>query len=212
MKKISLFVLALCTSAAMFAQDAQPQLRTPMEKKVRVGIRAGANLAKFRLTDFPSGTEPDIQTKTSMHAGLFVNAPLGGMFAIQPGVEYSGQGSKYTEGGMNGEYDLHYINVPVMFQWKSTGGFFLETGPQAGILLRANLNDMEVPDETFKTLDVSWGAGLGYLSRVGLGVNARFNFGLSNTLEGDDDNTNTTPQLKNQVIQLGLVYHFGAHK
>ena len=211
MKKISSIALALFVSAAVFAQDNTPQLRTPMEKKVRVGVRAGVNLAKFKLTDFPAGMEPDIQTKTSMHAGLFVNAPLGGMFAIQPGVEYSGQGSKFAQGSDNAEYDLHYINVPVMFQWKSTGGFFLETGPQAGILLRANLDDVKVPDETFKTLDLSWGAGLGYLSRVGLGVNARFNLGLSNTLEGDDDD-DTSPQLKNQVIQLGLVYHFGAGK
>ncbi|HYO23036.1 MAG TPA: porin family protein [Flavisolibacter sp.] len=211
MKKISLFVLALCTSAAVFAQDAQPQLRTPMEKKVRFGLRAGVNLAKFRLTDFPSGTEPNIQSKTSMHAGVFMNAPLGGMFAIQPGVEYSGQGSKFTDGADNGEFDLHYINVPIMFQWKSTGGFLLETGPQAGLLLRANFNDEEVEDETFKTLDLSWGAGLGYVSRIGLGANARFNFGLSNILEGDNDN-DTSPQLKNQVIQIGLVYHFGAHK
>ena len=184
-----------------------------MEKKVRIGVRAGVNLPKFRTTDFAPGTEPSIQTKTSFHAGLFVNAPLGGMFAIQPGVEYSGQGSKYEAmGSGKGEYDLHYINVPVMFQWKSTGGFLVETGPQAGILLRANNNDVQVPDETFKTLDISWGAGLGYLSRIGLGVNARFNYGLTNTLEGDDNNTNTTPQLKNQVIQVGLVYHFGAHK
>ena len=211
MKKISLIALALCTSAAVFAQDNQPLLRTPMEKKVRVGLRAGVNLAQFRLTDFPAGSEPSIQSKTSMHGGLFVNAPLGGMFAIQPGVEYSGQGSKYREGTESGEYDLHYINVPVMFQWKSAGGFLVETGPQAGILLRANLDDEEVEDETFKTLDVSWGAGVGYISRMGLGLNARFNYGLSNILEGDND-TNNSPQLKNQVIQLGLVYHFGAHK
>ena len=211
MKKISLIALALCTSAAVFAQETQPQLRTPMASKVRFGVRAGANLTKFKLTDFPAGTEPSIQSKTSLHAGLFMNAPLGGMFAIQPGVEYSGQGSKYREGTDNGEYDLHYINVPVMFQWKSTGGFLVETGPQAGILLRANLDDVEVPDETFKTLDVSWGAGQGYVSRIGLGVNARYNFGLTNILEGDND-TDNSPQLKNQVIQLGLVYHFGAHR
>jgi len=211
MKKISSIALALCVSAAVFAQDNTPQLTTPMENKLRFGVRAGVNLAKFRLSDFPSGDEPSIQNKTSMHAGFFMNAPLGGMFAIQPGVEYSGQGSKYSEGSDHGEFDMHYINVPVMLQWKSTGGFFLETGPQAGILLRANLDDEEVEDETFKTLDLSWGAGLGYLSRIGLGVNARFNYGLSNILEGDSDD-DTSPQLKNQVIQVGLVYHFGAGK
>jgi hypothetical protein len=111
MKKISVFVLALCTSAAVFAQDNQPQLRTPMEKKVRFGIRAGANLASVNMSDVAGG--PEINTKTSLHGGVFVNAPLGGMFAIQPGVEYGGQGAKWKIGTTNSELDLNYINVPI---------------------------------------------------------------------------------------------------
>jgi hypothetical protein len=205
MKKISLVALAFCISAVGFAQD-NPQLRTPMEKKVRFGIRAGANLASLNLTDV-SGVE--VNTKTSMHGGLFVNAPLGGSFAIQPGLEYSGQGAKWKMGTTNSEIDMHYLNVPIMVQWKSTGGFFVETGPQAGFLLGASVNDVDA-DEGYDKFDLSWGTGLGYLSRMGLGANARYNLGLTNTL--DDDGSSSSSKAKNSVIQLGLVYQFGAHK
>lgn len=206
MKKISLFVLALCTSAAVFAQTTQPQLRTPMEKKLRFGIRAGLNLASLNMSDMAGG--PEINTKTSLHGGLFINAPLGGMFAIQPGVEYSGQGAKFTQSGTSGEVDLHYVNVPIMLQWKSAGGFFLETGPQAGFLMSASINDNDI-DDAYDTFDLTWGAGLGYVSRIGLGVNGRYNLGLNNIV---NDENGGAGKIKNNVIQLGLVYHFGAHR
>lgn len=207
MKKISLFVLALCTSAAVFAQDNSPQLRTSMEKKVRFGIRAGANLSSLNMSDMAGG--PEINTKTSLHGGIFVNAPIGGMFAIQPGVEYSGQGAKFKVGTVNSEVDMHYLNVPIMLQWKSAGGFFLETGPQAGFLVSASEDDVDADDE-FDKFDLTWGAGLGYLSRIGLGINGRYNLGLTNA--ANDENTAVTGKMKNNVIQIGLVYHFGAHR
>lgn len=214
MKKMSFFALALCFGLAVSAQE--PQLRTERSNKTTFGLRAGLNFAKFNLSEFASGSEPDVNTKTSMHAGLFVNAPLGGSFRIQPGVEYSGQGSKMKMGTTNSEQDMHYVNVPIMLQWRSNGGFFLETGPQPGFLISAKMggNGMAEVDnkDDYETFDLSWGAGLGWVSRVGLGLNARYNHGLTNTL--DDDTPGTTPmgEVKNQVIQIGLVYHFGAHK
>lgn len=206
MKKISLIALALCVSAAVYAQDNQ-QLRTPMANKVRFGLRAGAN---FATLDVSNTAGQEITGKTSFHGGVFVNAPLGGMFAIQPGVEYSGQGAKATSGATNSEIDLHYINVPVMLQLKTTGGFIVETGPQAGFLIKSTVNDVEI-DDVYKTFDFSWGAGLGYVSRIGLGVNARYNLGLSNLLE-NGGNASGDPKVKNRNLQVGLVYHFGAHK
>lgn len=215
MKKISLFALALTTSLALCAQNTE--LRTQMSNKTTFGIRAGANLANWKVNDFPAAMEPKVNMKTSMHAGVFVNMPLGTSFRLQPGLEYSGQGSKYEVGTMKGEQDMHYLNVPIMFQFRSTGGFFAETGPQPGFLLSANETSGGVETDNkddFDTFDLSWGVGLGFLSRVGLGVNARYNLGLVNTLEdgGGNNSPNNGPELKNQVIQIGLVYHFGAHK
>jgi predicted porin len=59
--------------------------------------------------------------------------------------------------------------------------------------------------------DIGWSAGAGYLSRIGLGVNARYNYGFRNVVK-EDSNGNSIGDLENRVIQIGLVYHFGAHK
>lgn len=223
MKKISLFALALTTSVAMFAQNYEKT--TPMARATRFGIKAGVNLAEMRANGYPAGTQPTSEMKTSMNGGFLVNVPLGtGGFAVQPELVYSGQGGKMsttasgTTPATHSEQDLGYINLPIMLQWKSQGGFFVETGPQAGYLVRAKLesgNTTSVDNkDNYDKFDFSWGAGLGYLSRIGLGINARYNLGLSNVIEdnGGNNSSNDGPELKNKVIQIGLFWQFGAGK
>src|SRR3954447_8000601 len=173
MKKISLFALALTTSVAMFAQNYEK--KTPMTIAPRFGIKAGVNLAEMRANGYASGTQPTSEMKTSMNGGFFYNAPLGtGGLAIQPELVYSGQGGKMSTPTMgttpatNSEQDLSYINLPIMLQWKAPCGFFVETGPQAGYLIRGKLETGTTGNtdnkDQFDHFDFSWGAGLGFLS------------------------------------------------
>ncbi|HEX6335001.1 MAG TPA: porin family protein [Flavisolibacter sp.] len=218
MKKISLFVLALSVGTALVAQE----LRTPMAVKTRFGLKGGLNVAYFNVSDYPAGGSPEAEQKKSINGGFLVNIPIGGMFAIQPEVMYSEQGSKMAQTTTIGtvtttqawEQDLKYINVPVMLQVKSPGGFFVEAGPQAGYLVSGKQigpsNGETENEDKFRKWDFSLGAGLGYLSRIGLGLNARYNHGFSNVWDEDANMGNA--ELNNRVIQVGLVYHFGAHK
>lgn len=95
MKKISLFTLVMATGLAVCAQS-EPTLRTPMESKVRFGLKGGVNLSTLHLTsdDFPAGMTPNTNMKTSGVGGVFVNLPLSTTFRLQPEVVFSSQGSK----------------------------------------------------------------------------------------------------------------------
>lgn len=217
MKKISFFVLALSTGMTLFAQT------TEMTSAIRFGIKAGVNESKMRPSDF-SGSEPKTNLHTSLHAGFLVNIPVGtGGFAVQPEVLYSGHGSKMNVKTTIGtvtteskyEQDMNYIDVPVLLQWKSPGGFYVETGPQAGFLVKSNQEgpgDMETENKkSFEKFEFSWAGGLGYMSRVGLGIGARYNHGITNTLN-NEGTSSPEPKLKSSVINVGLFYHFGAGK
>lgn len=222
MKKISLFALALCSGLALFAQETQPQLRTPMAKKLMFGVDVGVNLARLDANagDFPSGASvPSANTKTAMHAAVFLDIPLGAsMFNLKPQVMYSKQGSKLRMGNTDYEEDLDYIYVaPAALEFRTPGGFLIETGPMVGFLLGAsrenttNNTSMDVKNRR-KTTDFLWSGGIGYLSRIGLGVHARYNHGFSNVLNSDNDANQDPGKLQNRVFQFGLMYHFGAHK
>jgi len=215
MKKISVFAIVLSTGLAVSAQNSF----TPT-----FGIKAGLNLAQFRTNDYPAGNAPDVDWKKSANGGIFMNAPLGaGGLAIQPELLYSRQGSKMKQTTTVGtvtqttEYDqdLSYITLPVMFQWKTAGGVYVETGPQPGYLIKAKQDgpgSTEADNKSsFDNFDLSWGAGIGYTSRIGLGIGARYNYGLTNTIEdgGGNNSSNSGPELKNSVIQVGLSWKFG---
>jgi len=229
MKKISLFVLALCTSAAVFAQSTQPQLRTPMEKKTRFGIRGGFNLATVNMsggTSASAGRVTGGNSKTSYNAGVLVNVPLGASaFRFQPEVNFSSQGARLfgRATGATSDYsyeqDLNYLNVPLNFQFMAGHGFFVQTGPQVGFLMSANTKDANgtgAPTNgenkaSFDKTDLAWTAGVGYLSRIGLGIDARYNLGLRNLRE---ENAPAMMQgnWRNNVAQFSVIYHFGAHR
>jgi hypothetical protein len=220
MKKISFVAFALSACMVVSAQNAS-------RFSPSFGVKAGVNLAQFRTNDFPAGAEPDVSWKTSAHGGIFMNAPLGtGALALQPELLYSRQGSKIKQTTTIGtvvqtsEYDqdLTYITLPIMLQWKTAGGVFIETGPQPAYLIKAKQDgpgSTEVDNKSsFDNFDLSWGAGLGYESKIGLGIGARYNYGLTNTVEdnGGNNSPNNGPELKNSMIQVGLSWRFGANK
>jgi hypothetical protein len=223
MKKISVLALAVTMSVALFAQETQPKLVTPMAKTTRFGLRAGVNLADLRFKDLPSGSPiTEAQSKTSFNAGAFVNIPLGSVVHFQPEVSFSSQGGKLQGPSASGattygEQDLHYINVPLNFQFMATNGLFVQTGPQVGYLVAAKVKNVSgVSGETdnkdaFDHIDFSWGAGVGYLSRIGLGIDLRFNYGIANIME-DNNTSNLKGTVKNNVGQFSLIYQFGAYK
>ncbi|MBD0284271.1 MAG: PorT family protein [Flavisolibacter sp.] len=235
MKKLSLFTLALAVSMFVFAQNNPPTgsqsgsqgpLRTPMEVKTRFGIRGGVNLATLELDDDYNATNYNTNLKTSFHVGAFVNVPLTEMFRFQPEVSYVGQGSKVngtlvsnTANSSNYELDLHYLAVPLMFQLQTTGGFFVELGPQAAFLLSGkedpasgSKTDLK-SKKLIKKTDFGAAGGIGYLSRIGLGANARYVHGFSNVFDSEGAPSNQNKRnFHNRGIQIGLVYHFGANK
>ena len=214
MKKISFIaVLAIFTSTALFAQD-EPTLRTPRPTSPTFGIKLGASLATLRAEDF--NPMPSFNRKTTIMGGLTADFPLG-MGSFAPELLFVGAGAKTNFSGQTGEMDLHYLALPLMFKIKPGGsGFFIELGPQVGYLINVSgdENNAFADDEAFDNFDMAINGGLGYMSRVGLGINARYSYGLTGILSEGAGGAlfGSNAELKNSAIQFGLTYMFGANK
>ena len=225
MKKISFIVVALCAGCASFSQNTQPQLRTPMAVTTRFGVRAGVNLADLTAKNLPSGSAfTEAQSRTAYVVGAFANIPLAGMFRFQPEADFSSQGGKLqgpsgTTSAGTFEQVLRYVNVPLNFQLMTTKGFFVQAGPQLSYLIDAKAKNSSGTTtsntdnkDAFDKFDFGVTGGVGYLSRIGLGVEARYNWGLANTIADDATNSYKGGTWKNQVTQISLIYQFGAAK
>lgn len=227
MKKFSFLTLAFVTCFGAIAQNtdddkAHKPVRTAMAVQPRIGIKGGLNFANLKMDDEAKTADFKTNGKTSAHFGLFANIPLGGTLRFQPEIVYSMQGAKYTVTRPSPavpevyEEDLHYVNIPLMLQIQTPSGFNFEAGPQFGILANAQRDkggvNTEIKDQR-KSVDFAVGGGLGYLTRIGLGISARYNYGLSNIFNKDDAPASESGyNFSNNVLQAGLTYHFGASK
>jgi hypothetical protein len=171
---------------------------TTFAQKVVFGVKAGANVSNFTGGNFD---QVDKKALVGFHGGAYLNFSFVG-FAIQPELMISTQGAKIDS--VSGSYDwkVTYVTLPVMAQYRAPGGFFIEAGPQVGFKISDNIENKTI--ENFaKDLDLSAAGGLGFKSKSGFGLGARYTVGLSKV--GDfEPSTGIDPDFKNGVIQASL--------
>ena len=130
--KNRLFVLGsllLISSLSLHAQQSS------------VFVKAGVNLANISVDK--DGNVDDARGIASFHAGLQADLPITKFFAVQPGVFFTGKGSKIESGNTSGDNWIrsstrpYYIEVPVNAVIKLPLGdessFFFGAGPYLGI-------------------------------------------------------------------------------
>lgn len=166
---------------------------------VTFGVKGGLNVYNIN-----NDNNIEYESKLGFHLGMLAHIHLSKQFALQPELLYSAQGAKYTVSNNEVKINLGYINVPVMVQYMFDNGFRLQAGPQLGFLTRARSetnNTKTDVKENYKTIEFAVGFGAGYVNpKSGLGIDARYNIGLSNI------NENSTVKSTNRGFQVGLFY------
>ena len=197
MKKSILWVIAAISFLAPRAQ-------------VNFGVKTGFNLANATGSGAAGSS-----TRANFHAGVLAQIFITDALSIQPEVLYSGQGARVdfadgSGGTISGTHKLDYINLPILLKYTASSGFLVETGPQIGFLISANASVSGINEDekdNFKSTDFSWVFGIGYMSLINVGLDARYNLGLTNI-----ENPGSTGTVKNSVIQIGVFYRFGEPK
>jgi hypothetical protein len=199
MKKLVLVIIAGVSIATAHAQ-------------IQFGVKAGANLASF-TGDAATGAK----SLAGFNGGVYANIPIANSFSFSPEIVYSGQGAKWDATDVTAEYSVHanYLNIPLLAKYTHSSGFNVETGPQIGFLLSAKAKSQGVSADdksAFKSTDFSWAFGIGYdLSSIPVGIEFRYNLGISNIANNNGGNGTSSGTARNSVFQLGLRYTlFGA--
>jgi opacity protein-like surface antigen len=168
--------------------------------QVSFGAKAGLNVATL------TGDVEGAKSKVGFNIGAIAEISLSESFAFQPELVFSTQGAKFEEDGESATLKNNFLNVPLLAKYKTSSGFYAVTGPQIGFLMsaKAEVMDIEVDaKDAYKKTDFSWAFGAGYMVTPNIGIDARYNLGLSNNSEDEEG------KIKNSVFQVGLVYKFG---
>jgi hypothetical protein len=170
--------------------------------QISLGLKGGVNISNFTGGDFGSVEKSSL---TTFHAGGLVHIPFSHL-ALQPELVFSEQGAKLKKAGVETDFKISYVNIPIMLQWGTKGGMYVEAGPQGGFKISESAPD-SLNDKFAKGGDFSICLGLGFRSSGGFGIGGRYNLGISKI--GEFDSKDVSPDFKNAVVQFSLFYIFG---
>jgi len=192
---------------------------TAQAQEIKYGIKAGLNLADWGMDAENTNVRP------GLNVGLLAEIKLTENFAIQPEVVYSQQGTelevKYWTGNIVGAKETYtsktdYINIPIAAKYYIFEGLNIQAGPQIGFLVSAKEkaeysgfegrpNEEIDAKDAYKKVDFSILGGIGYDLPLGIFVQARYTYGLTNI---NDDRETSDVELSNNVISFSLGYKF----
>ena len=212
----NLCIAVIIAASGLFSVSAQDNTSA---KQVQLGVKGGVNLATITGDDFN-----DLDSRTSFNAGLVAEFPITETFSIQPEVFYSGQGFDIKEidqdnvfdTDQNVEYQLDYIQVPILAKFYLVEGLSIEAGPQFGFKINEEIDsqpnsdggdiDISNEDSSVKDFETSITGGLSYKFSGGFFISGRYTYGLTNLF--DNDSVFSDVDARNSVAQVGIGFMF----
>lgn len=188
---VYLFVLGTI-SVTSFAQESAAWLK------------GGVNFANVSYDS--KGEVDDANLLTSFHVGIMGDIPVASILSIQPGLFFTGKGSKLQSGSPS---DVNYykattnplyielpVNAVIKLPLAHESNFFVGAGPYIAMgvggkrkiegktlgLAFSNNEKIEYSNDDPTTFKTEEGAGLGVMRRFDYGLNGTAGFQLKNTL------------------------------
>ena len=159
----------------------------------KAGIKAGMNAGQ--LSSYQGSS------RLGIHGGLFVNISLGGKWRLQPEAIYSGEGQRYTVEESKRVIAIGYIQFPVLLQYQAAEKFYLECGPQLGILAHASSRGDDIAKlnvkRSFNNTQAGISVGGGVEVKEGMRFYGRYQLGLTDVTLGEIKD-------QSRVIMIGL--------
>lgn len=184
MKRILLTSLLTLFIGNLFAQDDDVTI-----PKISFGIKAGLN-SMHNKTVSESGD--NVQKKSGVYIGAFVNIPTSDVFSVQPEIIYSS-----TE--FQGRNNVNLLHIPVLLNFDLGNKFTGFIGPEGQVLI--NLDEAENSD-LYNSFMFGFTFGARYQITPNFYVEGRPYFALSKFLEEN------TGYRKFNTLQIGLAYKF----
>jgi Outer membrane protein beta-barrel domain len=184
-------VMILCSSLlCLLVISANAQ-----KSKSSAIIKGGVNFANISMND--DGDVDDAKTLTSFQLGILGDFHLASIFYLQPGLLFTGKGTKAQTGNENdvnwtrATTKPYYLEIPVNLILKTPGTgtrFFAGAGPYLGIGIAGNrkFEGSTVLGDFSTKSKIKWSnddpTTFNEEEGAGFGVLRRFDYGLNGTL------------------------------
>jgi hypothetical protein len=188
---VYLFIISSFSVTAFAQKESQ---------KDAAWIKGGVNFANVSYNS--DGEVDDANLLTSFHVGIMGDISIAKVLSIQPGIIFTGKGSKIQSGSSN---DLNYfkatvnpyyieipVNVAIKLPISKESNFYFGAGPYAAIgvggkrkiegktlgVAYSSKESIEYSNDDPSTFNNEEGTGLGVMRRFDFGLNATAGFQL----------------------------------
>ena len=189
---------------------------TATQAQIRVGIQAGANISNQSRNDFKSSKLLSTEAFKGFHAGVVADIPLTSNLYLQPQLQYTQKGAKYTAAfGTDAKLTMHYVEVPVNLLYKINvpfgkvyggAGPVISYGFAGKIANNGQTNKLYSADKNWNRLDVSANAVAGVEFNNGFFANVNYQRGFR------DINKSDAVTVKNRSAGLTVGYLLNLNK
>ena len=210
MKKMSVFLVVLLALCMVLPAKAQ----------VNLGVLGGLNIANVSVDPLEEGL--DLSSRTAFGFGGVLDFGLNESVALHLEPMYLQKGTKAVADGVDIEFKVDYLEVPVMFKYAfgtSETKPYIMVGPTIGFNLNAKMkvsaggfSDEEDIKDEIKSIDFGLGFGAGVSLAMGnnsIFVEARYAIGLTN-INDDPDDPDTDIKTKGIQIFAGITFPLGS--
>lgn len=167
------------------------------------GLKGGLNVSDIVMTNYINpDVESDLALKLGAHAGVFVNNVVSDRGGVAAELLYSNKGVK----GISNIH-LHYITLPLLFQYKLTDHLSAEIGPEPGYMFSAKSEYGSAASTYSNKFDLALDAGFRLdVNKLILGL--RYSAGLFSVKEPLENVSAPGERIKyqNRVLQVSLGY------
>ena len=179
----------------------------PAHAQISYGLKAGMNFANVAI-DADEAPSPD--GRVGVLAGMFATIPMPWRLTLQPEAIYTVKGASFEFEGLETNYIVDYVEVPVLARFRVLKSAYVLAGPSMAFRVRARNRiafggsteeiDLDADVETFD-LGVVGGVGIDIGRWL---VDARYTYGVSDT----DKDTSDEVKIHNRAFSLSAGFRF----
>jgi len=167
-RTIILLMCGMIIPVSLIAQDME------------VGIKGGVNFSNLFIDQ-----AEDESARTGFQAGFYGKVPVATNFAIQPELLFSTKGTNAQYAAGDIDFNLNYIDVPVLADFRLGPSADILIGPYVGVLLNNSVDTdgsfgediATLSRNDFSPIDFGFSAGFA-LNFNTLSIGTRYNLGL----------------------------------
>ena len=214
------------SSSVVVSKSPKDKKRKANENTFEIGLQGGLNSSILTTNPLRSNDKVNL---IGWNFGAIFNIPLSKRFSLQPEINYTNHGLKYSYESDYEKLTMKYIQLPLLFKYNiingKTGKIYIQAGGYGGYWLSGELEnntnqdiikeqypfDSDVSDG-FKDNRLDYGllGGIGASIKLGSGhlfIQSSYQYGLSDIAKFSTTPDNYTPSL-HRVMSATIGYSF----